>query len=281
MRNDALMLGSLIIVFREVIEAGIIVGIVLAVTRGVAGSRMMATLGVGAGLAGAGLVAVFAGVITSALSGIGQEVMNASILALAVCMLAWHHIWMARHGREMAAEARQLGEAVRSGAKTSAALAVVIAVAVLREGSEVALFLYGLAASTAASGYDLLLGGVLGIVAGGALSVATYFGLVFIPQRRLFQVTGWLITFVAAGLAAQAVAFLQQGGIVTALGDTAWDTSMVLSDGSVPGRILRTLVGYADQPSVLQVLVYGATLAFIVLAARLARPAPRQNPSPA
>src|SRR5579863_7116853 len=102
------MLGALIIVFREVIEAGIIVGIVLAVTRGVKGSRWIAAAGVCGGLLGAGLVAAFAGAITSALAGVGQEVMNASILMLAVCMLAWHNIWMAGHGREMAAEARKL-----------------------------------------------------------------------------------------------------------------------------------------------------------------------------
>src|ERR1700761_1962503 len=104
------MLGALIIVFREVIEAGIIVGIVMAVTKGLPGSRLMAVLGVLAGILGASLVAAFAGAIANALNGVGQELFNASILALAVCMLTWHNIWMASHGRELAAEARQLGQ---------------------------------------------------------------------------------------------------------------------------------------------------------------------------
>jgi high-affinity iron transporter len=69
-------------------------------------------------------------------------------------------------------------------------------------------------------------------------------------------VTTALITFLAAGLAAQAVVFLQQAGIVTALADTAWDTSAILSDTSLFGRVLHTLVGYSDQPSILQVVVY-------------------------
>ena len=257
------MLGALIIVFREVIEAGIIVGIVMAVTRGVRGSRLMAGAGVVAGVVGASLVAAFAGALADALNGVGQEIFNASILALAVCMLAWHNIWMASHGRQLAADARQLGQDVRSGARPLFALAIVVAVAVMREGSEVALFLYGLVAAGGTTAGDLLAGSALGLLAGVAVSAVTYFGLVTIPARSLFAVTGALITFLAAGLAAQSANFLQQAGIVTIGGATVWDTSAILSDASLIGRVLHTLIGYSDQPSLLQLVVYVATLAAI------------------
>ncbi|HEV3045216.1 MAG TPA: FTR1 family protein [Roseiarcus sp.] len=257
------MLGALIIVFREVIEAGIIVGIVLAVTRGVARSRLWISVGLAGGVIGAGLVAAFAGAIADALQGVGQELFNGSILAIAVVMLTWHNVWMASHGRQMAAEMRQIGEEVKSGARSLFALAVVVGVAVMREGSEIALFLYGLAAAGGSSAAGLLLGSALGLVAGCAVSALTFLGLVTIPQRYLFQVTTILITFLAAGLAAQSVLFFQQAGLVTALSQTAWDTSGVLSDTSLFGRVLHTLVGYSDQPSVMQVVVYAATLAVI------------------
>ncbi len=257
------MLGALIIVFREVIEAGLIVGIVMAVTRGIRGSRMVIVLGVIAGLIGASLVAAFAGAIGEALQGIGQELFNASILIIAVVMLTWHNVWMARHGRELAAEVKQVGEQVRSGAKPIYALGVVVAVAVMREGSEVALFLYGLVASTNSTSWDLIVGSLLGLALGCAVTAVTYLGLVTIPTRRLFAVTTLLITFLAAGLAAQAVLFLQQAGVVTVLSETAWDTSSILSDTSLFGRVLHTLIGYSDQPSVLQVVVYLITLATI------------------
>ncbi len=273
------MLGALIIVFREVIEAGIIDGIVMAVTKGLRGSRLMAGAGVVAGVVGASLVAAFAGAIAEALNGVGQELFNASILSLAVCMLAWHNIWMASHGRQLAAEARQLGRDVRSGARSLVALAIVIAVAVMREGSEVALFLYGLVAAGGATSRDLLVGSLLGLVAGVAVSAVTYFGLVTIPARRLFAVTSALITFLAAGLAAQAVNFLQQAGVVSLWSDTAWDTSAILSDTSLFGRVLHTLIGYADQPSVLQVVVYAATLATIFTLSKAFAPrAPSRRP---
>jgi high-affinity iron transporter len=269
------MLGALIIVFREVIEAGIIVGIVLAVTRGIALSRTWISIGVVGGVIGASLVAAFAGAIADALQGMGQELFNGSILAIAVVMLTWHNVWMASHGRQMAAEMRQFGEEVRSGSRSLFALAIVVGVAVMREGSEIALFLYGLAAAGGSNALGLLTGSVLGLIAGCAVSALTFLGLVTIPQRYLFKVTTILITFLAAGLAAQSVLFFEQAGLVTALSQSAWDTSGILSDTSLFGRVLHTLIGYSDQPSVMQVVVYVATLAVIFTLSKLFAAAPK------
>jgi high-affinity iron transporter len=219
-------------------------------------------------------VAAFAGAIGEALQGIGQELFNASILIIAVVMLTWHNVWMARHGRELAAEVKQVGEQVRSGARPIYALGVVVAVAVMREGSEVALFLYGLVASTNSTSWDLIVGSLLGLALGCGVTAVTYLGLVTIPTRRLFAVTTLLITFLAAGLAAQAALFLQQAGVVTVLSQTAWDTSRVLSDTSLFGRVLHTLIGYSDQPSVLQVVVYLVTLATIFALSKAFAPRP-------
>ncbi len=268
------MLGSLIIVFREVIEAGLIVGIVLAVTKGVPRRGYWVSGGVAAGVAGAALLAVFAGALANALAGDGQEMFNAGVLALAVVMLAWHNIWMASHGREMAANLREAGQAVAEGSKTLMALAIVVAVAVLREGSEVVLFLYGIAASGSTGFGGLLLGGLLGLVLGAAMSALMFFGLVKIPAHRLFSVTTTLITFLAAGMAAQSVVFLQQAGLVTAFSRTLWDTSSILRDDSLFGRVLHVLFGYVDQPSGMQLMVWLTTLACVFIATRLASGAP-------
>lgn len=276
------MLGALIIVFREVIEAGLIVGIALAVTRGIAGRVRWIGTGVGAGVLGAGLVAVFVQSLSAAFEGAGQELFNAAILAVAVAMLAWHNVWMARHGRELAAEIRSAGEAVRIGAKSLAGLAVVVGVAVLREGAEVALFLYGVAATgEQGAGASVLAGGVIGLALGAALASATYLGLVRIPPRYLFGVTTALITFLAAGMAAQAIAFLEQANQVTVLGATVWDTSDILSDTSLVGRALHTLVGYTDHPTALQLITYLGTLAAIFVLMRLTGPKQHARVQPA
>src|SRR5689334_10882286 len=267
------MLGALIIVFREVIEAGLIVGIVMAATRGVAGRGRWVTIGVVGGVLGASIVAMFAGAISDAFQGSGQELFNASVLGIAVLMLMWHNAWMARHGREIAIEMRQIGAAVSEGAKPLTALAVVVGLAVLREGSEVVLFLYGIFAS-GTSGMALLAGGILGVAAGAAFTALTYYGLLAIPSRHIFTVTTWLIALLAAGLAAQAVQFLNNAGMLVVLQRTIWDTSWLLSQGSILGRMLHTLIGYTEQPSELQLIVYMATLLAMGLLMRVARYSP-------
>ena len=274
------MLGALIIVFREVIEAGIIVGILLAVTKGVPGRGRWVAAGVGAGIAGAALLAVFADQISNALAGIGQEFFNASVLAIAVVMLAWHNIWMARHGRQLAAQMKEVGEEVAKGSRSLAAVAIVVAVAVLREGSEIVLFLYGLVIAGGSSAWGLVAGGLIGLLLGCGVTALTFLGLVRIPGRYLFGVTTFLITFLAAGLAAQSVVFLQQAGVVTVLDGTVWDTSAILSDTSLLGRVLHTLIGYTDQPSGLQVLVYALTLIMIFgLTMAFKSPLPTKRPA--
>jgi high-affinity iron transporter len=274
------MFGALIIVFREVMEAGIIVGILLAVTKGVPGRGRWVAAGVGAGAAGAALLAVFADRMSNALVGIGQELFNASVLAIAVVMLVWHNIWMARHGRQMAAQMKEVGEEVAKGSRPLAAVAIVVAVAVLREGSEIVLFLYGLVIAGGSSTWGLVAGGLIGLLLGCGVTALTFFGLVKIPGRYLFGVTTFLITFLAAGLAAQSVVFLQQAGVVTTLEGTVWDTSAILSDRSLLGRVLHTLIGYTDQPSGMQLLVYALTLIMIFgLTKAFKSPLPTKGPA--
>ena len=271
------MLASLLIVFREVFEAGLIVGIVMAVTAGVAGRSVWMAGGVAAGVLGACLVALFTSGLSSLFGGSGQEVFNAGILGFAVIMLTWHNVWMARHGRELAAELQAAGEAVVAGTKSLAALAIVVAIAVLREGSEVVLFLYGVAAAQGGASWGMVGGGVVGLILGSLVCVATYLGLITIPARYLFGVTSTLIAFLAAGLAAQAIAFLQQADILTAFDGTVWDTSWILSDSSYLGRALHTLIGYVDQPTGMQLIVYVATLVTIAVLMKLfSAPAVRQ-----
>lgn len=263
------MLATLLIVFREMMEAGLIIGIVMSATRGVPGRGRWVSMGALSGVLGACMVAGFASAINAAMEGIGQELFNVGILALAVMMLTWHNVWMARHGRMLAAEMKAVGGEVASGARSLMALAVVVALAVMREGSEVVLFLYGILLSGEESLAMVMAGGVLGILLGGALGVCMYLGLMRVPMRHLFKVTGWLIALLAAGMAAQAVSLLEQAQIVTAMSDVVWDSSALLDGSSVLGKTLHTLVGYTDQPTGMQLMVYAATLGVIFTLMRL------------
>jgi high-affinity iron transporter len=276
------MLAAALIVFREVLEAGLIVGVVLAATEGVAGRGRWIAGGIGAGVLGAGLVALFAQQLSNAFAGSGQNAFNAAILIAAVLMLSWHVLWMSSHAREMVRDMKSLGVRVASGQATRMAMATVVAVAVLREGSEVVLFLYGIASAGGTAPGAMLAGGLLGVAGGAAVSWLIYRGLLAIPTGRLFSVTNLLVSLLAAGMAGQAAVFLAQANWIPTLGDELWDTSFILSDASLPGRALHALVGYSDRPMGVQALAYLAVLTALLGLGRLgASRGRRRHPAPA
>ena len=262
------MLAAALIVFREVLEAGLIVGVVLAATEGVAGRGRWIAGGIGGGVLGAGLVALFAEQLSQLFRGSGQAVFNAAVLIAAVSMLSWHILWMSRHAREMVRDFKALGGAIRSGNATLFAMATVVAVAVLREGSEVVLFLFGIAASGGTDPLAMLGGGVLGLAGGAVMSLAIYRGLLAIPAGKLFAVTNGLVALLAAGMAGQAAVYLVQANLIPSLGDQVWDTSWLLRDDGLIGRALHALVGYSDRPMGVQLATWLVVLAVLVLTGR-------------
>jgi high-affinity iron transporter len=263
------MLVSLIIAFREAMEAGLIVGIVLAATQGIAGRGRWVAGGIVAGAAGACLVAAFAAALSDAFAGAGQEVFTASILCFAVVMLSWHILWMSHHARAMAAEFRQVGQAVRLGQRSLAALGAVVAIAVLREGAEVVLFLYGVIAGSQTTAWSLATGGLIGLALAAALSWLLYRGLVAIPVHRLFKVTNWLIALLAAGMAGQAAATLHSADLLPGWGEHLWDTSVLLADDSIAGKALHALIGYSARPSGIQLAAWLGTLLLLTVFSRV------------
>lgn len=256
------MFGAALIVFREVLEAALIVAIVMGATRGVAGRGRWVSGGIVLGVAGAMVVAAFAGAIADAVEGRGQELLNAGVLLAAVGMLAWHNVWMSGHGRKLAAQLKQVGRDVSVGVKPLSALALVTLFAVLREGAETVLFLYGLMA-TGAGHLALLAGSLMGLCGGAALGWVLYRGLLAIPIGQFMTTVGWLILLLAAGLAANAAAFLNQAGLIPALVPKVWDTSHIISQESWLGTLLHILVGYNDRPMGIQLVFYITTLTII------------------
>jgi high-affinity iron transporter len=273
------MFANLLLVFREVLEAALIISIVAAATRGVPMRERWIGGGIVAGVVGALLVAAFASGIAGAMEGMGQEWFNAVVLLAAVVMIGWHVVWMSRHGRELAQPMKQVGSAEVSGSRPLTALLVVVAIAVLREGSEVVLFGYGLMASGESFG-GLALGGLLGLLAGVAVGFAMYFGLLKIPMRHFFSATNGLLVLLAAGLASEAAGKLVQADALPTLVDQLWDSSWLLSVDSLLGKTLHILVGYTAQPSGIQIAFYAATVALLLVGMRLSRlPAPAGVPN--
>ncbi len=259
------MISSLVIVFREMLEMVLVVGVLLAATRGLAGSRLWIGLGAFGGLLGATFFGVFMEQMEASFNSDGEFIFNAVILSIASVMIAWTVFWMSKYGREMSQRMNQVGSSVKAGDLPCTALAVVALSAVMREGSEAVFFLFSAAQGISEDGWSMLIGGVMG--AGVALMIGTllYLGLVRIPLKQLFSVVGWLLMLLAAGMASEAAANLIMIGWLPPLVDPLWNSSALLSSDSMLGELLHVMVGYEDQPSALQVIVFALSLTIMVV----------------
>lgn len=256
------MFGSAIIIFRESIEAALLICIVAAATRGIHRRNIWLGFGVLSGILGSIIIAGLTEKIATIANGIGQELFNAIILCIAVMMLAWHHIWMTSHGAELARNAKDLGAAIKEGNRELSAIAILVMLTVLREGTESVLFLHGIATSGSSS-IDIIIGGTLGLLGGIVLGVTMYLGLMRVPMRLFFTVTGTLLIFLTAGLAGQIARFLIQADLLIPLIEPLWDTSAFLSTSSLIGSILHVMFGYESSPSAMQMLFYVSTIVII------------------
>jgi len=259
------MMSAMIIVFREVLEMSIVLGVLLAATTGSVLSRRWIGFGTLLGLLGAVIVALFMEELETSMSGDGEFVFNAVVLALASILIAWTVIWMAKHGREMSAHMRQVGQSVAEGELPGTALFFVTLAAVMREGSEAVFFLFGAAQSAQQDGWDIVWGGAVGLLLGAVVGFILYRGLIRIPVKHMFLVVGWLLMLLAAGMASQAAANLIIVDMLPSLVDTLWDSSAVLSMESILGEFLHVLMGYDDRPSGMQILVFIVFLASILM----------------
>lgn len=257
------MLAVAVIVFREVLEAALIVSVILAATKGVAGRLRLIAGGVLAGVLGACVVAFFTGELSAMFAGNGQELFQALVMFTVVGLLGWHVVWMQQHGRELVCEMKSACAAVVAGEKPLMVLATVVALAVLREGSEVVLFVQGMLASGAVA--DVMLGFTLGLGAGLFFGAMLYWGFVRLSVKHLFTTTNIVLMLIAAGMAARGAEKLVAAGYIPSLSERVWDTSAVLPESSLPGQLLSALIGYIAEPSGVQLLFYGVTVLGISL----------------
>ncbi len=274
------MFGAAIIVFRETLEAALFVGIMAAATRGLVGRSRWLTTGVLAGAIGALALAASAEQIGALADGVGQDLLNAGILSIALAMLTWHCVWVSNQGVQVAEQARELGTSFKESRRPPWALMTVVALSVLREGAETVLFVAGYATSSGAAG--TVPGAFIGVLLGAAVGAVIYLGLARVPMRRVFSVTNTLILLLAASIASQLARALLQAGVINAWGQPVWDTSGVLRVESPLGTFAHALVGYDAQPTGLQVAFYLLTVLAIVSGSRWVRSAQgRRQQAPA
>lgn len=257
------MLQILIVVFREILEISLIVGILTAVTKKIENRSKYIIFGLTFGILGSLILALFTDSISDSLDGVGQEIFNGLILLSASMMISWTVIWMQKHARSLSGELKNLSESIKSGKKPLYSLAIVVFLSVLREGSEIVLFTY----SSFISGVALekiIIGLVSGISLGIAFGVALYLGILKIFGKYFFKVTTWILVFLACGITAQAFGFWVSSGFVPALQYDVWNSSNILSQSSTLGNFLNIFIGYLERPTLIQILAYLVNLTIII-----------------
>jgi high-affinity iron transporter len=242
------MLLTFLILFRESLEAFLLVGILLAYLQRIGGQRYSRWiyLGVAGGLLASVVAAFILQVVVDQFSNeFYRALLSAAIMLVAVGILTYMAIWMHRQARAHTEHAkRQLQDYMTAG--NVIGIAMLAFFSVWREGLETVLFLSALAYT----GQELSpLGGALGMVLAVALIWLLITGARRVPMQTFFRYTSLLLIIIAAGLLGSAVAMLQSAGF--ALGPTTplFDISSVLSDANGPGVFLRGIFGYNATPT--------------------------------
>ena len=257
------MFQTSIIVFREILEVALVIGILAAATTGVRNRSWWIICGVILGIFGSVIIAFFADNISESLQGRGQEAFNATILLLAAAMISWTLIWMKKHAKEISGSLKKLGKSVIDGEKSITAILLVVTLSTLREGAETVLFSYGLY-NSGTSIYEIFYGATIGLIAGTLAGFSIYYGLLK-TGKYFFAVTSWMLILLTAGMVSSAFGFLVSGDFVPSLKYPIWNSSFLISDNSIVGLILNMLTGYISKPSGIQVLAYLSTLVLLFI----------------
>jgi high-affinity iron transporter len=270
------MAGAFLILLREGFEAALIIGIILAVLARLGEMRHVPYVfwGVACAALGSVVFALFANGVSDLFGGAGQELLNCAILAVAAVMITYVMVWMKESRKHI--EEQLKGEVNQRVSGHGMGVFTLAFLSVFREGAESVLFLWGVILGGGESAARVITGGLLGLATAVAICWMLFQGGRRIPLRQFFTATTWMLVLLAAGMLGHAAGLLVAVDWLPALVYQVWDTSAVLPDHRGVGSVLAILIGYNANPTLTEVLVWGAYLggvgAWIVLSERPAAP---------
>lgn len=250
------MVASLLIFFRESLEASMICSIMLAYLAHAGRRDRFRAVWYGVALAALGAmvggVVIFHTIRTYDGSGL-QNIIEGVTYFVACGVLTYMTFWMKRQSRNLKSELHaRMDAAIRTG--SALAMGMIAFLTVGREGLETVVFMIAIAFRTQA--VWMALGAGLGMVAGLGLSYMIYVLGRRISLKRFFDAMGILLMLFAAGLLADGIQAFQELGWLPFGQHAMWHTATLLSENSTFGDILHSFLGYADSPTSLQIAVY-------------------------
>ena len=262
------MVAAALIALREGLEAALIVGIVLGYLRkiGYLEGRKSVWLGVFAAVLASLGVALTIQLVGMELEGRAEGIFEGATMFLAVVVLTWMIFWMRYQARLIKTSLEQdVQQAVETGTRWG--LMLVAFIAVFREGVETALFLS--AAAFASDGQGTLIGAALGLTAAILIGFLIYASTARLNIRLFFNITSVLLLLFAAGLLANGIHEFQEAGVIPTVNGQLWDTNNLVDENSSLGQMLKAVVGYNGNPSLVEVVAYFSYWIAVLLGLRL------------
>lgn len=270
------MLANFLIGLREGLEAGLIVGILVAYLNKLGRRDILPRLWLGIGIA-IGISLAVGAILTWGPYGLSfqaQEILGGGLSILAVGLVTWMIFWMAQHSRGLKGELQSKLDAAIAG--TGMGIVVVGFVSVGREGVETALFIWASVSSTGNAVVGTI-GAVLGILASVVIAYLIYRGLVRINLSRFFLWTGLFLIVVAAGVLSYGIGDLQEAGVIPGFGQPAFSVAGIIPPSSWYGIVLAGLFNYTAEPTWARLVAWALYLAVVtpIFLRRATAPAPR------
>jgi high-affinity iron transporter len=254
------MIKLAIVVFRECMEVAFLLGVILAVTRPVKDSRKYIILGSVCGVFVASLFAFFAKFVTESLGGLGDEAFDSCVIIFTAALISWTVVWMQGFTKKIRKNLGKLSDKIKAGITSQIMLVVVVAATIFRECVEIILFVYSITSTGDINNNEYVAGIGIGAIGGVVVGTALYLGLMRYAGKYIFKISTILLTFIAAGLSAEAAGIMTSSGMIEILSDQLWDSSWLVDNESVIGKILSIAIGYDSKPNGMQIIFYLSTL---------------------
>lgn len=264
------------ILFREILEISVLLGIFLAVTKSVPKSRYYIFSGALLGFLSSVLLSLTPSNVASDI-GISDDLLNVSINLFVVFTIGWTIIWVDKNNQSLKSHistislTKQEASDISSGYSKFPYITLLLLVAgtCFREGAEIVFMIYSVSALENKGVVDYIIGMSFGGLAGIICGICVYIGLFRAVTSYLFPLVTFLMYFIAASFAAHAAQLLTASGIVDIGIESLWDTSAVVSDSSIVGKLLNILFGYIAKPNSLELAFYCSTLIIIFALSRI------------
>ncbi|MFN7038292.1 MAG: FTR1 family protein [Alphaproteobacteria bacterium] len=259
------MLAIAIIYFREFLEISLIVGIIIAATKNLSNRYIYIFNGI---IAGTVISLVFAYLINTISKFVNEEfedIFTAIILSINVIIIGYTVIWMQNNAKNFTTNLNKITDNIKNSKIPLYSLTIVIATAIIREGIEIALYTYGIFATSQNNNFEIILGAISGSIFGTIIGLTLYLGLIKISVKYFFRITSLLLSLLAANLAAQIPIYLESAGILSVFTAPVWDSSWFINDQSIIGKMAHSIFGYTDKPNLMQLIFYSLTLVTIKL----------------